>query len=88
LFSKKSKTQGFTELFSIFLAKKSEFGEKKVFDDFEAFLRLFVFEKSRKFVNDCREIKIMKKGFNIVKSHIFPQNFFLSKKIENRSANP
>ena len=84
-FQKSRKLKDLRNFFRFFWQKKREFGEKKVFDDFEAFLRLFVFEKSRKFVNDCREIKIMKKGFNIVKNYFFRQKtIFFVKKIRKQ----
>ena len=76
----KSRNLGFTELFSIFWQKKCEFGGNNIFDDFEVFLRLYVFEKSEKFVNDCREIKTMKKDSTFVKSHFFHKKLFFVKK--------
>ena len=78
-FQKSRKLKDLRTFFRFFW-KKKWFLQKNVFDDFEAFLRLFVFEKSRKFANDCRKIKIMMKGFNIVKNYFFAEKLFFCQK--------
>ena len=93
IFSKKSKTSGFTDLFSSFFWKKKCFSRKKyVFDDFEAFLWHFDFKTIidsfytffRRYFQPQKYFKNFEK-FRIY-GHVYES--FLRQKFENRSVNP